>query len=140
VADAEGGRTSKGSKRPDEAGLAVTVKRLLPTPTVQDAKNNGAASQHERNTKPLNAEVGGALNPDWVCWLMGWPRGWDSAEPLPVDPGWPDPHLWEAEWPDVPRVATGIPDRVARLRMLGNGWVPQVALYVASRLTSGARV
>lgn len=136
VADAEGGRTSKGSKRPDEAGLAVTVKRLLPTLTVQDAKNNGAASQHERNTKPLNAEVGGALNPAWVCWLMGWPPGWDSVEPMTADPAtWTgSPEQWDEEPADVPRVATGIPDRVARLRMLGNGWVPQCAMWVARRV------
>ena len=31
--------------------------RLLPTPTTQDAKNNGAPSQMERNTLPLNAQV-----------------------------------------------------------------------------------
>jgi hypothetical protein len=29
----------------------------LPTPTTQDAKNNGGPSQFERNTLPLNAEV-----------------------------------------------------------------------------------
>jgi hypothetical protein len=29
----------------------------LPTPTTQDGKNNGGASQFERNTLPLNAEV-----------------------------------------------------------------------------------
>ena len=50
-----------------------------PTPTAQDAKNNGAPSQMVRNTKPLNAEVGGALNPNWVEWLMGWPLGWTDC-------------------------------------------------------------
>lgn len=135
VADAEGGRTSKGKGRPDEAGLAVTVKQL-PTPTAQDAKNNGAASQHERNTKPLNAEVGGALNPAWVCWLMGWPPGWDSTEPMTADPEtWTgSSEHWAEEPAGVPRVATGIPNRVARLRMLGNGWVPQCAMWVAGRI------
>jgi hypothetical protein len=49
---------------------------MLPTPTVQDAKNNGAQAQQERNMRPLNAVIGGSLNPEWVEWLMGWPGGW----------------------------------------------------------------
>ena len=49
--------------------------QMFPTPTCQDASNNGGKSQKLRNTKPLNAEVGGALNPMWVEWLMGWPLG-----------------------------------------------------------------
>ncbi len=58
------------------------VVQLLPTPTCQDAKNNGSQSQKERNTPPLNAVVGGALNPTWVEWLMGWPLGWTDLKPL----------------------------------------------------------
>jgi len=64
--------------------LTLAVK-MWPTPTVQDAKNNGAPSQMERNTKPLNAEVGGSLNPTWVEWLMGWPLGWTDLKPLGMD-------------------------------------------------------
>lgn len=64
--------------------LGALVKRA-PTPTTQDASNNGPASQQERNTKPLNAEVGGPLNPDWVEWLMGWPVGWTDSKPLGTD-------------------------------------------------------
>jgi len=37
-------------------GVAVRME-MLPTPTCQDAKNNGGASQFERNSLPLNAEV-----------------------------------------------------------------------------------
>jgi len=62
-----------------------TTQRISPTPTAQDAKNNGAQSQQERNTRPLNAEIGGALNPDWVEWLMGWPIGWTDLKPLATD-------------------------------------------------------
>ena len=57
----------------------------LPTPTTQDAANNGGASQHNRNSKPLNAVVGGKLNPMWVAWLMGWPIGWTDLKPLGTD-------------------------------------------------------
>jgi len=53
-----------------------TAVALYPTPTVQDAKNNGAQAQQERNMRPLNAVIGGSLNPEWVEWLMGWPGGW----------------------------------------------------------------
>ena len=60
-------------------------ERMFPTPTVQDAKNNGAPSQMQRNTKPLNAEIGGALNPTWVEWLMGWPLEWTALQPLGMD-------------------------------------------------------
>ena len=58
----------------------VVARTIWPTPTVQDRKNNGGASQHERNTKPLNAEVGGSLNPQWVEWLMGYPEGWTDLK------------------------------------------------------------
>lgn len=56
----------------------------LPTPTTQDAHNNGAPSQLERNAPPRNAVVGGKLNADWVELLMGWPAGWTA---LPPDSG-----------------------------------------------------
>src|SRR5262245_57012118 len=111
--------------------MPLTVAaRLWPSPTAQDAKNNGGPSQQSRHTPPLNAAVlwptptagdakssgsrnlpgsaahpgvsltdavkygnsttphtrdGGALNPEWVAWLMGFPSEWlscgDSATP-----------------------------------------------------------
>jgi hypothetical protein len=60
---------------------AVSARTMFPTPTVQDASNNGGASQYERNSLPLNAQVGGALNPTWVEWLMGFPLGWTACDP-----------------------------------------------------------
>lgn len=69
-----------------QIGLPETVRlRMLPTPTCQDSKNNGSPSQQNRNSKPLNAAIGGALNPQWVEWLMGWPIGWTDLEPLEMD-------------------------------------------------------
>jgi hypothetical protein len=76
----------KGGPRHKCTSLAVMARsNMWPTPTAQDAKNNGAASQQDRNTKPLNAEVGGKLNPTWVEWLMGWPLGWTDLKLLGMD-------------------------------------------------------
>jgi hypothetical protein len=67
-----------GGHRGKADTLHSAVKRW-PTPTTQDASNNGAPSQHERNSLPLNAAIGGALNPTWVEWLMGYPLGWTDC-------------------------------------------------------------
>ena len=59
---------------------------------------------------------------------MGWPINWTSIDPLPeaVTLGWEvDPADME-EGP-IPRVATGVKDRAARLRAIGNGQVPACA-------------
>ena len=53
---------------------------LLPTPTVNDSKNNGRPAQHKRKTKALNVVAGGKLNPTWVEWLMGYPTGWTDLK------------------------------------------------------------
>jgi len=58
---------------------------LLPTPTGQDAENDGGDSQYDRNSLPLNAIVkekgaSGSLNPQFVEWLMGFPQGWTDIE------------------------------------------------------------
>jgi site-specific DNA-cytosine methylase len=58
----------------------VHGNRMWPTPTVQDASNNGGPSQYERNSLPLNAVAGGSLNPTWVEWLMGFPLGWTALD------------------------------------------------------------
>mgnify|MGYP001122143490 CR=1 FL=1 len=61
------------------------VALTWPTPTAQDARNNGGTAQHARRTPPLNARAGGPLNPVWVEWLMGFPAGWTrrSAPEVP---------------------------------------------------------
>tara|TARA_Y100001973_G_scaffold47530_1_gene70809 strand:+ start:201 stop:497 length:297 start_codon:yes stop_codon:yes gene_type:complete len=61
----------------------------LPTPTVQDSKNNGSLSQQKRAAKKkfqtLNGVIGGPLNPEFVEWVMGWPIGFSDLEPLVED-------------------------------------------------------
>ena len=63
-----------------QKGLTQVVEIFLPTPTTQDAKNNGGQSQMERNSLPINAVAGGKLNPEWVEWLMGYPVGWTDLK------------------------------------------------------------
>ena len=65
---------------------SLTRSVMLPTPTCQDANNNGSTSQQNRQTLPLNAVVTNhdpamRLNPEWVEELMGWPIGWTAAPP-----------------------------------------------------------
>ena len=64
-----------------ETLMNTVTRRSWPTPTVNDSKSNGSPSQHKRNSKPLNAKVGGTLNPTWVEWLMGYPTGWTDLSP-----------------------------------------------------------
>ena len=152
--------------------------RLWATPTINDSKNNGSASQQERRGSDLNVQVarmlptpssggdsggphgirggswakerlvetfgeedavamsGGSLSPDWVSWLMGLPVGWTSLEPLPREEylDWFHAQMdgtWWQEERGLPRVATGIKDRVNRLKCLGNGIVPaSLALFL----------
>ena len=145
-----GGMGRTGKVRPSLDTMAS--KDLWPTPTVQDAANNGAPSQHRRNNKPLNAEAGGALSPDWVEWLMGWPIGWTSLDPLPaenfaewqtkIDAGewWrDDPSLQRSSGELVPRTTPGVRNRAKRLRAIGNGQVPSCAV-LAWRIISARSV
>lgn len=151
-------------------------KDLWPTPTTQDAANNGGAAQMERNSLPLNAAINrwptptagdahssgsrnlegskahagvsltdavksggsttpraelgsGRLNPEWVEWLMGWPIGRTSLEPL-QDLRW-EPLDTE---PDIARTTTDKTNRVSRIRALGNGQVPQCAALAWKKL------
>lgn len=84
---------SKGSKKPGKLLEQVNpevlemyrkalgqLNTMLPTPTTQDAKNNGSQSQMNRDTLPLTALIGGKLNPDWLEWLMGFPIGWSELK------------------------------------------------------------
>ena len=62
-------------------GLGHMAKhKKLPTPTVQDSANNGGPSQYRRNSLPLNAVIGGKLNPMFVEWMMGYPIAWTELQ------------------------------------------------------------
>jgi DNA (cytosine-5)-methyltransferase 1 len=105
--------------------LETAVKKWA-TPRVDDAKNKAGPSQLKRHGPALNVQAGGSLNPDWVEWLMQWPIGWTSLEPLDSEMFnvWMHKDDWWMDEPHIPRVATGVPNRVDRLKAIGNGQVP----------------
>jgi len=56
-------------------------EKFYPTPTARDYKDNGhSPAELARNSVTLATHAGGALNPAWVEWLMGYPPGWTNLE------------------------------------------------------------
>ena len=125
------------------------VVHMLPTPSSGGDSGGphgirGGSWAKERLVETFGEEdavamSGGSLSPDWVSWLMGLPVGWTSLEPLPREEYLEWFHsqqdgTWWLEERGLPRVATGIKDRVNRLKCLGNGIVPaSLALFLSSR-------
>ena len=62
------------------AGGSLRPKRIFPTPTLCGNYNRKGASPTSGDG--LATVVGGALNPEWVEWLMGWPIGWTALDAL----------------------------------------------------------
>jgi len=123
--------------------------RMLPTPSSGGDSGGphgirGGSWAKEKLVETFGEEdavamSGGSLSPDWVSWLMGLPVGWTSLEPLPREEylDWFHAQMdgtWWQEERGLPRVATGIKDRVNRLKCLGNGIVPaSLSLFLSSR-------
>jgi DNA (cytosine-5)-methyltransferase 1 len=78
-----------------------------------------------RFTEEGQRMVGGAKYQSW--WAVE-PRMGDLVDGLPK--GLDRFDGWEREPADIPRVATGVKDRVSRLRGLGNAILPQIAMQI----------
>lgn len=148
-------RANKVDGYPSE-GYSPTLRKAVDrwgTPTSRDYKDTGDSIAEgkvptkgllSRQVQPSKAK--GALNPMWVEWLMGFPLNWTSMEPLPerhiadwmekeywwiIDPA-DSLETWEyAE--KVPRIAVGVPNRVNRLKGIGNAQVP-LCVFMAWKL------
>lgn len=149
VMDAAGfcGKPDKGRTSPNSGrtltGQALEAEGKGPhwaTPSARDWKDtpgmaqtgvNPDGSERKRTdqlARQVFAQTEGkmSLNPDWVEWLMGWPVGWTSLEPLASAEirSWAtDP----ANNGEVPRTSHKTPNRTPRLKAIGNGQVPACA-------------
>lgn len=95
---------SRGKKGSQESLTTVAVKAMWPTPLTNDALGSGycygqkkpdgtraeflklpgaalVASGHPHRGSSATTEKPGALNPTFVCWLMGFPAEWDACAP-----------------------------------------------------------
>jgi hypothetical protein len=78
-----------------------------------------------------------SLNPDWEETLMGWQIGWtDPTKPCGVFPGFPMGQGYDQFSYEPPRTLprTQMSGRTARIKMIGNGIVPQAATAAYVRL------
>ena len=128
------------------AGLWKVVKDIAwPTPTASDRKGGGKGSSRKDTGKRredrldhlLEPGQQGKLSPDWVEYLMGWPCGWTSLDPLPEGTmeAWETSvkagTYWDADPADtgeVPRLTEKKENRASRLKAIGNGQVPAQVL------------
>ena len=71
-------KTSEKAKRERKSspGL-VDYIQMFPTPKAQNCRGDG--KPHGNGGPSLDVVAGGALNPDWVEWLMGFPVGWTEV-------------------------------------------------------------
>jgi hypothetical protein len=104
---------------------------------LQELADAGQISEDERRS--MAAGNGGELNPDWVEWLMGFPQGWTALEPLDqeVMDKWRVNQYTQWQEEPAPRLSEKTPNRVNRLKGLGNGQVPAVVAAVWKLLTEG---
>lgn len=63
----------------------VTMRTAWATPVRRDYRHPGRSRMERTGGKQgdcLPQQVGGALNPTWVEWLMAWPLAWTDLKPL----------------------------------------------------------
>ena len=67
-----------------------------PTPQEDDSSNVHPSDKRSPTLVSTVDDGKGQLNPDWVCWLMGWPIGWESLKPFEWG-NWPSDEWWSID-------------------------------------------
>jgi hypothetical protein len=80
------GQTPDGKKR--QVDINFIAQATWPTPTTRDGKDgsfcpnvptNALLGREAWSGDGAPTEKKGALNPEFVCWLMGFPTEWDAC-------------------------------------------------------------
>jgi len=145
-------RTARpGRSNPNNLRDQIAVdegQRIWPTPKSTRSGPDYAREEREGSggddlatfvVKEEHTSSGGALNADWVEWLMGVPQGWSIAEPCADYDTWLRQQLAASHWLEeqgLPRTISGQENRVSRLKMLGNGIVPSAAAIAIKELSA----
>lgn len=129
----------------DYVAAFPTPEKLWPTPSAGDNRDRGnpnmpAIQRRLAKGKQMNLSMTvsterGALNPDWVEWLMGLPLHWTDVNVPGEAFEMLEARTWEVEPANVPRVGLGIPNRSKRLTALGNAVVPAQAIFAWRKLS-----
>lgn len=119
VCDATGKGLSDGTGEPVEGQGAPEPEPKRPDCNVSDT-DNGSRTVWRNRKLSATEEIGGGEGHE--------SREWRQFEPglggmVNGIPDWVDGY-WDVE-PDIPRIASGVPNRVGRLKALGNAVVPE---------------
>ncbi len=114
-----------------------TKSHTFPTPRTKNLCGGSGSWAQIQNNPNLTVEekrglssTNGALNPDWVEWLMFWPVGWTDLDCPDSRLVWLDPSTDPADFEDgamIPRITTRRDQRVPRIKECGNGQFPLTA-------------
>lgn len=76
ASDANGGVWTNGRQG------GMNLRTMVATLTARDWKSGKASQETMDRNSPLSEQTGGALNPEWVEWLMAWPIGATASKRL----------------------------------------------------------
>lgn len=69
----------------NESGFWPTPTAVTATGGAALCKWGGTGARAKLRKMVTPKELNGPLNPEWVSWLMGWPKGWSSSQRLETD-------------------------------------------------------
>jgi hypothetical protein len=129
-------------------GAGSGLSESWPTPTAQDCKNNGAPSQMERNTLPLNAAVKASLaTPQARDYRTGQQSRWDDPERTrnlndqiggQLNPDWVELLMgWPKGWTSLDPLDPQEFARWVEAHAKGTVWEPEAWEVGTPRIASG---